>query len=52
MTKMKTLLALLALSALAAACHERKAEPRPDYEGSRSSSEKAHQSLDNEARGQ
>lgn len=48
----KTLLALLALSALAAACHERKAEPRPDYEGTRSASEKAHQSLDNQSRGE
>lgn len=49
----KTLLALLVLSGLAAACHERKAatEPRPDYEGSRSASEKAHQSLDREANG-
>jgi hypothetical protein len=47
----KTMLALLVLSALAAACKERKADPRPDYEGSHSASEKAHQSLDNEANG-
>ena len=40
----KTLLALIVLSALAAACHERKAEPRPDYEGSHRASEKAHSS--------
>lgn len=42
-----TALALAAISA--AACHERKAEPRPNYEGSRSSSEKSHDSLDKEA---
>ncbi len=47
----KTLLALIVLSAFAAACHERKAEPRPNYEGSNSASEKAHDSLDKEARG-
>lgn len=47
----KLLLALIVLSAFAAACHERKAEPRPDYEGSHRASEKAHQSLDNEANG-
>ena len=47
----KTLLALIVLSAFAAACHERKAEPRPNYEGSHSASEKAHDSLDKEARG-
>lgn len=47
----KTLLALIVLSAFAAACHERKAEPRPDYEGSNRASEKAHQSLDDEAKG-
>lgn len=47
----KTLLALIVLSAFAAACHERKAEPRPNYEGSSSASEKAHQSLDKEAGG-
>ncbi len=46
------ILAVLALAALAAAaCHERKAEPRPNYEGSSSASEKAHQSLDKEAGG-
>lgn len=47
----KTLLALIVLSAFAAACKERKADPRPNYEGSHSASEKAHQSLDNEASG-
>jgi nitrous oxide reductase accessory protein NosL len=45
----KTLLALLVLSAFAAACHERKAEPRPDYDGAHTDSEKAHKALDNEA---
>jgi hypothetical protein len=50
---MRTLLALIVLSAVAAACHERKAAtaPRPDYDGSRAASEKAHKSLDNEAGG-
>ena len=47
----KTLLALIVLSAFAAACHERKTEPRPNYEGSHSASEKAHDSLDKEAGG-
>lgn len=47
----RTLLALIVLSAFAAACHERKTEPRPDYDGSHSASEKAHKSLDNEAGG-
>jgi nitrous oxide reductase accessory protein NosL len=47
----KTLLALIALSAFAAACHERKAEPRPNYEGSHSASDRAHDSLDKEAKG-
>lgn len=47
----KTLLALIVLSAFAAACHERKAEPRPDYDGSSRASDKAHGSLDDEARG-
>lgn len=47
----KTLLVLVVLSAFAAACKERKADPRPNYEGSHSASEKAHQSLDNEAGG-
>jgi hypothetical protein len=45
----KTLLVLIVLSAFAAACHERKVEPGADYEGTRSSSEKAHKALDNEA---
>ena len=47
----KTILALLVLSAFAAACKERKADPRPNYEGSSSASERAHKSLDNEAKG-
>lgn len=49
----KTLLALLVLSAFAAACHERKVatETPPDYGSSRSASDKAHKSLDNEANG-
>ncbi|MBI2384499.1 MAG: hypothetical protein HYV14_00640 [Elusimicrobia bacterium] len=47
----KTLLALIVLSAFAAACKERKADPRPNYEGSHSASEKAHRSLDKEAGG-
>ena len=46
------ILAAFALAALAsAACHERKAEPAPDYFGTQSSSEKAHKSLDKEAVG-
>ena len=48
---MKRLLALVALSLFAAACHERKAEPRPNYEGSQSASERAHDSLDKEPGG-
>lgn len=46
----KTLLVFVVLSAFAAACKERK-EPRPNYEGSHSASEKAHKSLDKEAGG-
>lgn len=47
----RILFVLLFASALAAAaCKERK-EPRPNYEGSHSASEKAHKSLDNEAGG-
>ena len=39
--------AVLALAAaLCAACHERKQEPRPDYEGVRAHSEASHGSLD------
>ena len=49
----KAILALLFVSALAsAACKERKADPRPNYEGSRAASEKAHQSLDKEPVGE
>ena len=47
----KTLLVLVVLSAFAAACKERKADPRPNYEGSHSASERAHDSLDKEAGG-
>ncbi|MCR4294431.1 MAG: hypothetical protein NUW21_02780 [Elusimicrobia bacterium] len=46
----KTLLVIIVVSAFAAACKERKA-PRPNYEGSHSASEKAHESLDKEAGG-
>ncbi len=46
----KLLLVLLAVSALAA-CKERKADPRPNYEGSHRASDKAHGSLDKEAGG-
>ncbi|MEK7390391.1 MAG: hypothetical protein AAB036_11925 [Elusimicrobiota bacterium] len=43
-------LTLLSLTCLAAACRERKVvETRPDYGASQSASEKAHQSLDQEA---
>lgn len=41
----KILLAVIALSALAAACHERRQTP-PDYEGVRARSEGAHGALD------
>jgi len=44
----KTLLALIALSALAAACHERKEDPRPDYDGAKAASERSHSGLDAE----
>ena len=47
----KLLFVLLALSGLAAACKERKADPRPNYEGSHSASERSHESLDKEAGG-
>ncbi len=46
----KILLVLLAVSAFAA-CKERKADPRPDYDASHRASEKAHGSLDKEAGG-
>jgi len=46
------ILAALALAALSsAACFERKADPRPNYEGSRESSERSQKSLDKEAGG-
>jgi len=48
---MKNLI-LAALAAVAmSACFERKTEPRPNYDGSRSSSERSHDSLDKEAGG-
>lgn len=47
----RTVLALLVWCSFAAACHERKAEPRPNYEGSHSASERSHESLDKEAGG-
>jgi hypothetical protein len=44
------LLAAMTLAALAAtACHERKAEPRPDYDATRGASDRSQQSLDKEA---
>ncbi len=45
----KTLLVLIVWSAFAAACHERKTETAPNYQGSQGASQKAHQSLDKEA---
>ena len=51
MKTLPALLVLLAMSFFAAACHERKVEPRPDYDGTHSDSEKAHKSLDSEAHG-
>ncbi len=46
----KLFLVLLAVSAFAA-CKERKADPRPNYEGSHSAGEKSHGALDKEAGG-
>lgn len=46
------LLAAMTLAALAStACHERKAEPRPDYDATRAASERSQKSLDKEAGG-
>ncbi|UPT75514.1 MAG: hypothetical protein M0D55_07500 [Elusimicrobiota bacterium] len=46
------ILAVLAAAALAsAACKERKADPKPNYDGSRSASDRSHDSLDKEAGG-
>lgn len=42
----KILLAVIAASALCAACHERKQDPAPDYDGARARSEAAHGALD------
>jgi nitrous oxide reductase accessory protein NosL len=44
----KTVLAVLALAAFAAACHERRQDPPPDYDGARSDSNRAQHSLDQE----
>ncbi len=41
----KTILALLALTALAAACHERRQEPAPDYNGTRAHAADAQRDL-------
>ncbi len=48
---MKQLILVVVAAAAMAACRERKAEPRPNYEGSRSASERSHGSLDKEAGG-
>jgi|CXWL01.1.fsa_nt_gi hypothetical protein len=46
------ILIALALGALSsAACRERKAEERPDYESTRRHSESSHQALDKETKG-
>ena len=47
----KPLLVLIALSALAAACHERRSDPPPDFDGTRTRSEAAHQGLDRQSGG-
>jgi|GEM_PF-3641686 len=44
----KTVLALLALSALAAACHEQRQDPPPNYDGVRQDSQRNQRSLDQE----
>ncbi len=45
-------LALIVLSAFAAACHERKQDqPAPDYNGVRARSEQSHGSLDSQSTG-
>lgn len=52
---MKNLFLLALAAAAMAACNERKAsptEPRPNYEGVRSASERSHGSLDKEAGGE
>ncbi|MDE2142662.1 MAG: hypothetical protein KGL74_13270 [Elusimicrobia bacterium] len=46
----RTLLILIALSALAAACHERRSDPPPDFDGARARSAAAHQDLDGQGR--
>lgn len=42
----KILLALIAASALCAACHERRQDPAPDYDGTRARSEASHGAMD------
>lgn len=44
----KILMVLVALSAFASACHERRAEPRPDYDAVKAASERSHASQDAE----
>jgi nitrous oxide reductase accessory protein NosL len=44
----KTMLAVLALAAFAAACHEQRQDPPPDYDGTRSDSARAQHGLDQE----
>ncbi|MBI3565224.1 MAG: hypothetical protein HY079_08515 [Elusimicrobia bacterium] len=38
--------AIALAAALCSACHERKQEPRPDYDGARARSESSHGALD------
>jgi hypothetical protein len=45
------MIALAFASLSLAACRERKAEERPDYDATRAHSESSHQSLDKEAQG-
>jgi nitrous oxide reductase accessory protein NosL len=44
----KNVLALILLSALAAACHERRKDAPPDYDAVRARSEAAHGALEQE----
>lgn len=48
----KLALALIVLSAFAAACHEQKKDPSPDDNAIRARSEQSHQSLDAQKGGQ
>ena len=45
MNKKTTLLALIALSALAAACHEQRQDPPPDYDAVRAHANEEHRDL-------